>query len=132
MFSGRTRTEATRSRSHSAADQPALLRFFVALLMILTLTFTSVGMAGAASAHVTSVSPSIMSHCADEHVSPLEKHADRMIDCAMACAMVQGIVPQLTPRATPVRPVLSMQLSPPLKGVEPDATSPPPRLFPEA
>lgn len=113
------------------------LRLILALLVILALSVMPVSMADrttaahATTAHATTATPMAMDDCTGHHETAPDKHQSGTQDCAMACAVVEPVAPQLAVETNPVRSVLSPQPSPRLYGIASEATSPPPRLFPE-
>jgi len=135
----RTKAEAGKTDRCQRFGRHALPRFVGVMFLALTLLFMPLAMSsGLAMTHTATVGMPDMGHCAGEHETSLDKQSgpDKpsggMIDCAIACAAVQPAVPQTPACASHPRQIVASQPSPRLEGIGPNATSPPPRLFPEA
>ena len=121
-----------KSALREESGRSVRLRLILALLVILALSVMPVSMADrTTAAHATTATPMAMDDCTGHHETAPDKHQSGTQDCAMACAVVEPVAPQLAVETNPVRSVLSPQPSPRLNGIAPEATSPPPRLFPE-
>ena len=127
----RTSTRANKPGLSQGAGRRSLLQLAIATFVALTLSFMSFAMSsGTGAAYAAPAAQAAMNHCADQNEPSPEKRMGSM-DCAIACAAVQPLAPEMAPRADPVRSAPPPQASPCLKGVGPNATSPPPRLLPE-
>ena len=129
MRSRRTIIGLNQSAVRVESGKATPLRFIIALLVALTLSLMPLAMAN--TAHAATATAMAMDHCAGQRETAPMKHQAGAQGCAMACAAVEPMVVQLASQTIPVRPVLSPRLSPRLDGITPDATSPPPRSFPE-
>lgn len=128
----RTKTEAGKTDRCQRSGRHALPRFVGAMFLALTLLFMPLAMSsGLAMTHTATVGMPDMGHCAGEHERSPDKQPGGMIDCAIACAAVSSTAPQMMAFASHPRQILASQPSPRLEGIGPNATSPPPRLFPE-
>lgn len=129
----RTKAEAAKTDCCQRSGRHALPRFVGAMFLVLTLLFMPLAMSGGmAMTHTAPVGMSDAGHCMGEHERSPDKRLGGMIDCAIACAAVSPTAPQMMNCAGHARQILSSQLSLRLEGIGPNATSPPPRLFPEA